>query len=171
MKNQLVERMLYIVLGLVFAATGTLTYFAIQATDRLNDQQETLKQQVQNQKETLKGVKELVANQGKTTEEINKSLSCILTFFSNPNRAQLYISDFTTCTVTDTGTGQTQTLTITQAVNPVVSPATPNVQPSSPSAQPSTPGKSKKNKVNSATPKNGLRTFPLISDILNLIGL
>lgn len=112
MKQHLVERMLYTILGLVFLATGLLTVLQIQSSQRLEEQNKVLKDQVNGQKELLTGVQTLLKNQGKTTEDINKSLSCILVFFSTPNRAEYYISDLSNCTITSLKTGQTQILSV-----------------------------------------------------------
>lgn len=148
MRQSFIERMLYIVLALVFVAAGLATYFGTQAVGKLATQQEVLQQQVTSQKEVLKGMKELLANQGKTTDDINKSLSCILVFFSYPNRANYYISDLTSCTITNNVTGKTELLPLpkvssnapSQSTPATPKPATPGVSPSQGhSQQPATP--------------------------------
>lgn len=140
MKQALVERMLYIVLAVVFVGAGILAYFNAQAADKLSQQQKVLQQQVASQKEVLKGIQELLANQGKTTKDINKSLSCILVFFSSPDRAKYYISDLATCTITNTDTGKTEILPLPQPSPTAQSQPTPSDQSSNqaPSSQGST---------------------------------
>lgn len=123
MKQHYVERMLYIVLVLTFIAVGMLSVFQWQSNARLATQQAILQQQVSGQKEVLKGVQTLLSNQGKTTSQINNSLSCILVFFGKQDRASYYISDLTNCTITNTSTGESEILPITHAL-PLVTPST-----------------------------------------------
>jgi type II secretory pathway pseudopilin PulG len=129
MKQTLIERMLYVALAVIFIAVGVGTYFSAQAFDKsaqqqkaLREQQTVLQQQVAGQKEVLKGMRELLDNQGQTTKDINKSLSCILVFFSSPNRDSYYISDLETCTITNTTTGDTEILELPHAATPQAQP-------------------------------------------------
>lgn len=128
MKQALIERMLYVVLALVFVVAGVSAYFAIQAIEKFTEQQRVLQEQVSGQKAVLKGMQELLSNQGKTSDDINKSLSCILVFFSSPNRATYYVSDLQTCTITNSSTGKTEVLPLPQSTPSSPFQSTPSSQ-------------------------------------------
>jgi hypothetical protein len=116
--NKLIERLLYITLALVFVASAAAFTAVLFQNKQLRDQNVLLTEQVADTKKVVSGVQTLVQNQGKTTEEINKSLSCILVFFTTPQRTSYYISDLTTCTITNMNTGQSQVLTLPQPATP-----------------------------------------------------
>jgi len=98
MKNALVERLLYILLGLVFVAAVILLGLQVTANQHLRDENAGLRRD-------LGAVDD-------TTKSVNKSLSCILVFFTIKDRANYRISDLTTCTIVNTETGESQVLPI-----------------------------------------------------------
>lgn len=184
MKQQLIERLLYVTLALVFVIASVSAIFAVQAINKFTDQQKVLQEQVAGQKEVLKGVQELLAHQGETTSDINKSLSCILIFFSTPDRAYYYISDLTSCTLTSTATGQTKTLSVPSSV---VAPSTPkppgttNAPRSQPATPPTTPSAPTNIPKPVVTPKPvvvppraitpTLQSLPIIGPLFKLLGI
>lgn len=110
MTNDLVERLLYITLLMVFIVAGILFYNNVQSNKRFQERQKDINTQLATEAEVLKNVQSLVQHQGDTTADINRSISCVLTFFTVPNRTNFYISDLNTCTVTETSTGRTRQL-------------------------------------------------------------
>lgn len=123
MKQHLVERMLYVVLGLVFVCALVASVVAVRAAEEFTRQQEILQEQVAGQKEVLKGMQELIKNQGKTTDDINNSISCVMAFYARPDWASFYISNLETCILTDTSTGKTQILPLIPMTNSPTPPS------------------------------------------------
>ena len=152
--KDLVERLLYLTLLLVFIVAGFLFYNTIESNKRAIDQQTAIQKQLDQEAQILKGVQTLIKNQGTTTTEINKSLSCILVFFTTPNRTQFYISNLSTCEITNITNGQRQVLPLPEASpsseelprttgglqkSPSVSQAPTTSEPAPNTQQPTTP--------------------------------
>ncbi|WP_439946518.1 hypothetical protein [Streptomyces sp. BBFR109] len=172
MKQHLVERMLYIVLALVFLVSGVGAYFAVEGYTEL-------KQQVARQDEVLTVVQQLLASQGKTTKEINKSLSCILALLGHKNSANYFISDFATCTITNKSTGGTEVLPLPKAPASVQPNAQKSGQSQGTIQQPATPPKQPSQGGTAGSPGGGTSNPPgsgdnqqpvrqLVQDIVSL---
>jgi hypothetical protein len=144
--NPLVERMLYLALAVVFVGQLFLAGIILYQNQQERRQTELLTQQVEamakvskDQGEIIKSLQTLATAQGKTVEEVNKSLSCILVFFTTPGRTEYYISNLATCEITNRGTGEVQVLPIPQASASTQSPQSSGSQQGGSSPQPSNP--------------------------------
>jgi hypothetical protein len=87
--NPLVEKMLYLALALVFVATSFMVGLQLYQNKQLKD--------------IAEGQSQIIAAN-------DKSLRCILAFFATPERAEYYLSDLATCSITRIDNGETKKL-------------------------------------------------------------
>lgn len=75
-----------------------------------------------------------------TTDQVNRSIQCVLAFFSlPPPRANLQVTDLSTCTIIDTVTRQTQVIDINQiqpGANPDPKAQAPTEEPRAQTTEP-----------------------------------
>ncbi len=134
MKNNLVERLLYIALLLIFVGVGIAVWvlFAqLHASERTT-------------KEIQQAVMELKADNAASNKRILDHVDCIGLFLSQSNRAEIKIEDLQNCTISGQEHGeQTDTVPVESSPAPgSVNSATPSPNPTpvhsnAPSPEPS----------------------------------
>lgn len=115
--NPLIERLLYVILLLTFVIVGVGTWTAVKTAVDLKEQNGTITAIQEGNQKLLEQQKQLLDAQSHGIENIRGSIQCVVTFFGIPDRTNLIISDYQTCTIEDTQTGDTTVLTVVPSSN------------------------------------------------------